>query len=499
MFPMSVKRRISTLLLAGALSLALSVPALAAGYSDLPANHWAYETMMEATQLGVIQGVGSGQMAPSATMSWGQFLTMLTRTFAPQAYERATASGLAWDQAGYAAAEEAGLLRQEDGLPVSMDSLGGTISRQDAAVLLYNALPEDAWEHYYPWNTTQDPSTLSDWNAMDALHQQAVAGLAELGIINGKGDGSFGYADSIQRCDGTVLVMRVLDVVDACLRSTPMEITLRLVDSQTGAAILPDQQVSTQVGAYLSYLPDQLGLDGLKYYTFNWSEQAVEQVSSACRTYTLSYAPMTQAEREEADFWDKVDQGLASYEDYAKQDFWLKFQGENERKCELLFGDANKRRFASQDEAKAAMTTITVPVWKLQGGTKVSSTLSFSVHAAIAEDVKAIFTEIYNDPEQFPMKDVGGYSWRGDSATGEHNCGTAIDINANENYQIREGQVLAGSLWEPGSNPYSIGPDSSVVRIFAEHGWSWGGDAWAYDSDDATGYHDYMHFSYMGG
>ena len=41
MFPMSVKRRISTLLLAGALSLALSVPALAAGYSDLPANHWA--------------------------------------------------------------------------------------------------------------------------------------------------------------------------------------------------------------------------------------------------------------------------------------------------------------------------------------------------------------------------------------------------------------------------------------------------------------------------
>lgn len=35
---------------------------------------------------------------------------------------------------------------------------------------------------------------------------------------------------------------------------------------------------------------------------------------------------------------------------------------------------------------------------------------------------------------------------RGDSATGEHNCGTAIDINANENYQIRDGQVLAWQL-----------------------------------------------------
>ena len=44
------------------------------------------------------------------------------------------------------------------------------------------------------------------------------------------------------------------------------------------------------------------------------------------------------------------------------------------------------------------MTTVTIPVWKLSGGVKVSSTMSLTVHAAIAEDVKAIFTEIYNDP-----------------------------------------------------------------------------------------------------
>ncbi|UQT49704.1 hypothetical protein M5E87_08385 [Flavonifractor plautii] len=104
------------------------------------------------------------------------------------------------------------------------------------------------------------------------------------------------------------------------------------------------------------------------------------------------------------------------------------------------------------------MTTVTVPVWQLSGGEKVSSTLTLSVHAALAEDVKEIFTGIYNDPERFPIHDVGGYTWRGDSATGEHNCGTAIDINANENYQIRDGQVLAGSCWEPGSNAYSISP-----------------------------------------
>lgn len=496
---MSVKRRIQSLILAGALALTLAVPALAAGYKDLPESHWAYSDLMEASELGIIQGVGDGRMAPADTMSWGQFLTMIARTFAPDAYQSATEAGLAWDQAGYAAAADAGLLREEDALPVTAETLGSNISRQDAAVLLYNALPSEAWDVYFVWEQVPDPTLFSDWNTMDSLHQQAVAGLVELGIVNGKSDGSFGCNDSIQRCDGTVLVMRVLDVVDSCSQYDSKDITVRILNRTTGQPILPDQQMSVQIGTYLSSLPYQIDTDALKYYNYSWEGGFVDQVSSVCDTYTLYYEPMTQAQREEADFWEKVEQGLASYEDYAKQDFWLKFQGENERKYTLLFGDPTKRRFANQEEAKAAMTTITIPVWKLQGGKKVSSTLSLTVHSAIAEDVKAIFTEIYNDPEQFPIHDIGGYSWRGDSATGEHNCGTAIDINANENYQIRDGQVLVGSLWQPGSNPYSIAPDSSVVRIFAEHGWSWGGDAWAYDSDASQGYHDYMHFSYMGG
>ena len=62
---------------------------------------------------------------------------MLTRTFAPDAYAEASAAGLAWDQAGYAAAEAAGLLRAEDGLPVTAEDLSGPIARQDAAVLLW--------------------------------------------------------------------------------------------------------------------------------------------------------------------------------------------------------------------------------------------------------------------------------------------------------------------------------------------------------------------------
>ena len=76
---------------------------------------------------------------------------------------------------------------------------------------------------------------------------------------------------------------------------------------------------------------------------------------------------MTEAEIQEEQFWEKVERGEAAYEDYYKQDFWLSFQGDNARKHILLFGDESKSRFASQEEAAAAMTAVTVPVWRGEG------------------------------------------------------------------------------------------------------------------------------------
>jgi len=389
--------------------------------------------------------------------------------------------------------QEAAIRQDFARLGLDEAALTGAVTRQDAAVVLCNALPEEYTPSF--WDQPIDPTALSNWGRMDSLRQEAVAELARRCVIQGKADGSFGYADPLQRCDGAVLLMRVLEQVDNSCRGESQTVTLHILNADTGEALLPDQQVETEVSTYLSSLAN--GLD-VGYYVYDYDRETASYTSTACDSYTLYFRPMTGAEIQEEQFWEKVERGEAAYEDYYKQDFWLSFQGDNARKHILLFGDESKSRFASQEEAAAAMTAVTVPVWQLSGGEKVSSTLTLSVHAALAEDVKEIFTEIYNDPERFPIHDVGGYAWRGDSATGEHNCGTAIDINANENYQIRDGQVLAGSCWEPGTNPRSISPHSSVVRIFAEHGWSWGGDAWAYSSDDSEGYHDYMHFSYMG-
>ncbi|MEA4954905.1 MAG: S-layer homology domain-containing protein [Pseudoflavonifractor sp.] len=209
-------------------------------------------------------------------------------------------------------------------------------------------------------------------------------------------------------------------------------------------------------------------------------------------------SPLTRAEG--AVLLERLDQSLSALpkpeetaED-AQSDPALRELGENDAKLLRLFGTTQRRRYGSEAEAVGHMAEITVPVWKLDKATGIKTTghITFKVHEALIEDINAIFTEIWADPEQFPIYEISGYDWRGDSAKGEHNCGTAVDINANENYQIyANGTVGAGSLWRPEEDPWSISSSGSVVETFRAYGYTWGGDAWPTNRD-------YMHFSYLG-
>lgn len=140
------------------------------------------------------------------------------------------------------------------------------------------------------------------------------------------------------------------------------------------------------------------------------------------------------------------------------------------------------------ETAAAEMVWVEIPVWRLKNGQKVADTTRVQVLSSIADEVKEIFTEIYNGPEQFPIDSIGGYAWRGNGLGSNHSAGLAIDINPDQNPQVREdGTVLVGNQWEPGVNPYSIGRDSDVVKAFGKHGWGWGA---------AFNTKDYMHFDW---
>lgn len=168
--------------------------------------------------------------------------------------------------------------------------------------------------------------------------------------------------------------------------------------------------------------------------------------------------------------------------------------GEAEEKENRIFGGGAK--YTSADEANAHMSDVTVKVWRLDAdGKPYSSTLGFKINSALKEDIIAIFDEIYNSPIKAPIKDATAYGWRNAMSSGsysDHNYGTAIDLNYNENYCVYASGTVVGSFYDPDNSVYSFAQDGIVVQTFAKYGWLWGGNAWV------SGTVDYMHFSYLG-
>lgn len=152
--------------------------------------------------------------------------------------------------------------------------------------------------------------------------------------------------------------------------------------------------------------------------------------------------------------------------------------------------------FETEEEAAENMENITVDVWSIDtNGEKYATKKTLTVNRYLADDVKAVFKKIFDDPARFPIKSVGGYCWRETALGGvsQHSYGTCIDINPEENYYCysESGEAITGTGWYPYENTYSITPDGAVVAAFAEYGWIWGG---SWDGKVK----DYMHFTYLG-
>lgn len=149
-----------------------------------------------------------------------------------------------------------------------------------------------------------------------------------------------------------------------------------------------------------------------------------------------------------------------------------------------------------QNEAELMpyLTTINVPATSKSGNKFM---IGVQVHKAIAQDV---YNACYAaQQEGFRVYEIGGYgSWRWNDNAGkagglphsQHCYGLAVDINSTENGQFKNGKPTGNWFYAPGSNPYSIQPNSALVQTFKAAGWGWGGD-W-------TSSKDYMHFSFCG-
>ena len=149
-----LKKKIA-LMFAGIISAAMCFTAFASPYSDVPENHWAYNEIKSAGEIGFMSGMGDGTFGLGQNITRAQFVSMLVRMFGWQqaqgdSYDDVNPSE--WYYNDVMTASAMGALGDESSFRPN-----DNITREEIAIMLvralgYDELAEELSDIYLPFN-----------------------------------------------------------------------------------------------------------------------------------------------------------------------------------------------------------------------------------------------------------------------------------------------------------------------------------------------------------
>lgn len=185
----------------------LTLPAQAAGFYDVPSDHWAAGTIQQAAEAGVISGYGDGSFQPGRDVTAAQFCAMLGRSLLAEELA-ATPEGT------YQALEACLPVLRGTSVEAAYKERGNhwdrfvnePLSRYDMAQIVYNVILEkDALHETIPLSTAD----IADWTEIPEGYHSAVFTCWGLGILKGQSDGRFAGEDHLNRAQAAVIWSRL--------------------------------------------------------------------------------------------------------------------------------------------------------------------------------------------------------------------------------------------------------------------------------------------------
>lgn len=179
-------------------------------FEDLDSVDWAYSDISELYEKGIIAGVSEARFNPLGEVKREQFIKMIV---CAMGLENTSAEYAGFSDVSYGAWFEKYIsIAKANGLVSGIgDNLFGTdmnITRQDMAVMLYNAMCKKGYVKTEAENNFADAEKCADYAG------EAVAELSALGIINGVGDNLYEPAQTATRAQAAVIINRALDYLD---------------------------------------------------------------------------------------------------------------------------------------------------------------------------------------------------------------------------------------------------------------------------------------------
>ena len=222
-----MKARILSLFLALTLLTGSASPALAAGgYSDVPRDHWAAQSVRRAGELGLFQGVGGGRFGLGEPITRAAFVTALVRLFGWEA-ERPQSPAFSDVPAGawYFSAVETAFAHDAFRLQQGRFRPEEPITREEMAVMLVRSLGYTSLA--VTLGAEECPFT-------DVSVSPGYITLAyDLGIVGGTGNGRFDPGSSAAREQAAAMLVRVYDKLHAASRQVQSAGNSRVVSVST--------------------------------------------------------------------------------------------------------------------------------------------------------------------------------------------------------------------------------------------------------------------------
>ena len=169
-------------------------------FSDVVSGDWFYDTVYQAYDLGIVNGVSSTAFNPNATTTRGQTIAMIYRMMGQPEVSQSTSFTDLTDSYYRDAVSwgvQSGVVK---GVTATTFSPSGYITRQDLAVMLYRLEGEPARQG--------DLSAYSDASDVKSYAEDAMTWAVENGIITGFEDGTLRPNDNATRAQVCTMLMR---------------------------------------------------------------------------------------------------------------------------------------------------------------------------------------------------------------------------------------------------------------------------------------------------
>lgn len=178
-------------------------------YKDLAGYDWAKQHIAALSAEGIINGKGNGEFDPAGKVLREEAVKMIVEAFDITASGDAAfddVSSTDWFRGFVLTAKNAGIV---NGVSATSFGAGLSITRQDAAVMLFTALSKKGLA-----SAAASASSFADDADIAAYARDAVAYMNSVGAITGYADGTFKPSSTITRAEFAVVLGRIYNTLN---------------------------------------------------------------------------------------------------------------------------------------------------------------------------------------------------------------------------------------------------------------------------------------------